>query len=100
MVHIVWEFLVRPEQSLAFEAYYSSAGHWAKLFRRSPAYVVTTFAHDIENPTRYLVTDVWTTLDDFRDFKQHHLAEYEQLDKTCAAFTAEEKYWGAFQVPD
>lgn len=100
MVHIVWEFLVRPEQSLTFEAYYSSTGHWAQLFRRSPDYVGTTLAHDLENPARYLVTDVWTALDDFRDFKHHHLAEYEQLDKTCEAFTVEEKYWGTFHVAE
>lgn len=99
MVHIIWEFLVRPEHQIAFEAYYASEGHWARLFRHSPAYVTTTFAYDNDNPTRYLVTDVWHTLDAFRDFKQRYLAAYEQLDKTCEAFTLEEKYWGAFHVP-
>jgi hypothetical protein len=42
------------------------------------------------------VTDVWESLDAFRDFKQTYRTEYEQLDKICEAFTLAETFIGAF----
>ena len=97
-IHIVWEFKVRPEQWEAFEAHYSSDGHWVELFRCSRAYIATTCAHDVQDSDRYLVTDVWESLEAYLDFKQKNQAEYEQLDKICQAFTLGETFIGAFQI--
>ena len=98
MVHIVWEFRIRPEQQQTFEQYYGGDGHWVKLFQHSSAFVATSCARDVEDPLRYLVTDMWNSLEAYQDFKQAYRIEYEQMDKICEAFTVEEKYWGTFQA--
>ena len=98
MIQVVWEFRVRPDQREAFEYYYGGAGHWANLFRKSPAYVETILARDVETPLRYLVTDVWENAEAYRNFKGRFQDEYEQLDKTCEQFTLEERCWGVFQI--
>jgi heme-degrading monooxygenase HmoA len=98
LIHIIWEFLINLEKQAKFEQYYASNGHWAGLFRRSPAYQGTTLAQDIERPERYLVTDVWENLEAFHHFKQSFGDDYEQLDKRCQQFTEAEQCLGIFQV--
>ena len=98
MIHIVWEFYIRPDRREAFERYYSSAGQWAALFRKSSAYRETILTQDLEVPARYLLTDVWEDFPAFQDFKQRFQAEYEQLDKLCEPFTVEERCLGIFQI--
>ena len=98
MIHIVWEFRIRSDKREAFERYYSSAGYWAELFRKSPAYRETILTQDVEASDRYLLTDVWENLHAFHDFKQRFQNEYERLDKVCEPFTTEERWLGVFQV--
>jgi heme-degrading monooxygenase HmoA len=98
VIYIVWEFLINPEKRAEFEQYYAPNGHWAKLFRQSPAYQGTTLAQDIERPERYLVTDVWHDLTAFQSFKHSFRHDYEQLDKLCEQFTEAEHCLGIFQV--
>jgi heme-degrading monooxygenase HmoA len=98
LILIIWEFLIKPEKRAEFEQYYAAEGHWAELFRQSPAYQGTTLAQDIARPVRYLVTDVWENLEAFYHFKQSFGDDYERLDKLCEQFTEEERHLGIFQI--
>lgn len=97
MIQILWEFVIQPDRRAEFEQHYATEGHWAKLFRQSPAYRGTTLVQDIERPERYLVTDVWQNLEAFSHFKQDFGEDYERLDRLCEQFTVEEHCWGIFQ---
>ncbi len=98
LIHIVWEFRIKPEHRAEFERYYASSGQWAELFRKSPAYWGTTLAQDIEKPERYLLTDVWDDIADFQNFKESYRYDYEALDELCEQFTTEERCLGIFQA--
>ena len=97
MIHIVWEFRVRPDKVKEFEKHYSSHGTWAELFRKSPEYYGTVLSRDQLDATRYLLTDLWESQLGFENFKEAHFDEYEALDKQCEALTVSETRIGVFQ---
>jgi quinol monooxygenase YgiN len=98
LIHIVWEFHIKPEKRIEFERYYAGSGHWAELFRQSSAYQGTTLAQDLDRPERYLLTDRWESIDAFHNFRQDFREAYEQLDQLCEQFTTQECCLGIFQV--
>jgi hypothetical protein len=96
LIHILWEFYIQPEKRTEFEHYYADTGPWANLFRKSLAYRGTTLVKDMERPARYLVTDTWTDLAAFQNFKASYQDDYDELDKLGEQFTEEEHYLGLF----
>ena len=97
MLHVVWEFHVKPERQKDFEMHYGAHGHWAMLFRKSPFYDRTVLARDPKVPTRYLLTDIWADLAAIETFKRDFRAEYDALDKHCEKFTTKEQLIGYFE---
>jgi heme-degrading monooxygenase HmoA len=97
VVHIVWEFQVKPDKIEEFERNYASYGTWAELFRRSPKYGGTVLTQDQADGTRYLLTDLWESTDAFAEFKRVHDAEYQALDKRCEELTIRETKLGTFE---
>ncbi|MBI2682915.1 MAG: antibiotic biosynthesis monooxygenase [Acidobacteriales bacterium] len=97
MLRIVWEFVARPECAAEFERHYDAQGTWAQLFRRSPHYRETVLYRDRTNANRYLLIDVWESLDAFEAFKRSNKTDYEATDKACAALTLREMRLGYFE---
>jgi heme-degrading monooxygenase HmoA len=93
---IVWEFLVRQDRQQEFEEKYGPQGLWAGFFRGSAGYVKTELVKDVSQAGRYLTLDYWQTEEEFSQFKQQNLAEYERLDKKFAGLTERETRLGAF----
>lgn len=98
MIQILWEYQVRPDQRIAFETSYASAGTWALFFQKSRAYRGTVLLRDPEKPGRHLTVDVWTDRASYEAFRGEHAAEYAEIDRACEAFTLEEHCLGAFEV--
>lgn len=96
MLHIVWEFLVKPGWRKDFERHYASSGTWAQLFSKGKGYIETVCLKDTQNKHRYLVIDRWENVDAFGEFKIQFADEYRRLDEQCTAFTREEKQIGFF----
>ena len=97
MIHVLWEFIVAPEQRAAFEAAYKSNGVWVQLFRRDPAYRETLLLHDSKLPGRYVTVDVWEDGDSYAQFKNCFAAEYQKIDQECEALTQSERHIGTFE---
>lgn len=95
---VLWEFQVRAEARLSFEAIYGPEGDWNQLFRRSPEYRGTQLFRDIERPGRYLTVDHWTFRDAFRHFKSAHQDDYDVLDQRCESLTDSELLLGEFEA--
>jgi quinol monooxygenase YgiN len=98
VIHIVWEFRVRPGKEGEFEALYGASGAWVELFRRSPAYQGTQLARDTYAPGRYLLTDIWTDAGGFQRLREEHAGDYEALDRIGEAMTEAEVRLGTFEV--
>jgi heme-degrading monooxygenase HmoA len=98
MLHILWEYRVRPDRRREFEEHYRSDGTWAAFFRGGRGYRETILLSDREEPDRYLTIDVWTDLESYRAFSEAHAREYEEIDRRCAELTGTERCLGFFEV--
>jgi heme-degrading monooxygenase HmoA len=93
---IVWEFRVRQEKVEEFIEKYGPEGNWARFFRGSNGYIRTELVRDVSDHLRFLTLDVWKTEADFNDFRERHLAQYQQLDREFEGLTERETRMGAF----
>ncbi len=98
LIQFVWEFIAREDHVAEFERYYSSTGAWAKLFEKCPGYGGTILLRDSEQPRRYLTVDTWENSENYLAMRLKFSSEFEQLDRTCEAFTEVERRIGAFEV--
>lgn len=97
MIHVVWEFRVRPEKRQEFEQIYGCKGTWAQLFSQDARYRGTILSRDTEDPNRYLTTDTWDSLEAYRAFASKHAEEYQELDDRCENLTDQEICHGYFE---
>ena len=93
---IVWAFRVWPEKEREFVEQYGPEGPWAQLFRRSGGYIRTELARDVADRLRFFTLDYWQTEEEFNDFREQNLAEYQRLDQEFEGLTQEETRLGAF----
>ena len=98
MIHVLWEFHVKPERRREFETHYGSGGTWVALFRGTEGYRETILLHDPEAPERYVTVDVWADAEAYRAFRERHAREYEEIDRRCEALTEQERPLGVFEV--
>jgi len=100
MLHILWEFQVKPEYWHIFLEEYSSNGIWAQLFRQAEGYRGSTLLTDPNQPHRAVTIDRWMKEEDFENFKKLFADEYKALDQRCELYTDSEKLIGRFhEVP-
>ena len=98
MIHIVWEFRVKPEKAAEFERAYSASGAWANFFKQGEGYHGTVLVRDAEHSGRYLTFDLWETLAAFHEFKSAFSEEYFRIDRECESLTEKETCLGIFEV--
>ncbi len=96
----VWSYVVRPECLPAFRTAYGPDGDWVRLFQRDPEYIRTNFLGDLENPTRFMTIDFWTSREAFLSFRDRFRSEFEALDKSFDRLTVQESHLGDFRVLD
>ena len=98
VVHFIWEFVACPDRIEDFERHYSASGPWAELFRKNAGYNGTQLLRDAESPRRYLTIDRWDSVASYTAMRQRAANEYEALDRTCEAFTENERNVGVFEA--
>ncbi len=80
----------------AFERSYGPHGDWAEFFSHGDGYLRTELLHDAVGGRRYLTIDYWNSKDAYDSFRQERMADYEELDRQCAAMTESETRIGSF----
>jgi heme-degrading monooxygenase HmoA len=93
---IVWAFRVWPGKEKEFVKQYGPEGSWAQLFRRSGGYIRTELAQDVADDLRFFTLDYWQTEEEFNNFHEQNLVEYQRLDQEFEGLTEEETRLGAF----
>lgn len=96
----VWSYVVRPESLSAFHTAYGPDGDWVRLFRRDPEYIRTNFLGNLDDPTRFMTIDFWTSREACLSFRKRFASEFEALDKSFDQLTVEEVHLGDFEVLD
>ncbi|MEO8500285.1 MAG: antibiotic biosynthesis monooxygenase [Vicinamibacteria bacterium] len=96
MIHIVWEFVVKPDCVEAFDRAYGPDGDWARLFAAYPGYQGTSLLRDSLNPRRFVTIDRWETMRHRSDMLHGTRDEYERLDAEFELWTESEREVGTF----
>lgn len=96
MYVIAWEFIIRTECFVQFEATYGPQGEWARLFSQAEGYRETRLLRDITDPLRYVTLDCWQSRETYDQFRTTHAAEYKALDERCERLTKKEQMLGEF----
>ena len=95
MLHVLWEYDVRPGMEAAFEALYGVDGAWAALFGEFAGYAGTELLRG-EAPGRYLSIDRWTSEAAYDAFLANAGARYAAIDAKGDALTTDERKIGRF----
>jgi len=98
MIHVLWEFHVKPERRREFETHYGSGGTWVALFRGAEGYRESILLHDPEAPERYVTVDVWSDSEAYRAFRERRASDYEEMDRRFGELTETERCLGSFEV--
>ena len=93
---VVWQFQPKPGSEQRFEEAYGPRGAWARLFATGDGFIRTDLTNDLNNSTRYLTLDFWTTKEAYKAFRARHAAEYAAIDHECEMLTADESLVGEF----
>lgn len=93
----IWEYEVPESAQAEFLAHYAPGGAWARLFRRSPAYLGTELYRDRKRPERFITIDHWQNEAAFRSFRTRYTTDFEMLDHHCDALTVREASLGHFR---
>ena len=93
---ILWEFHVLADAEPAFMEKYGPDGDWARLFRKSAGFLGTDLLRDEWDKRRFVTQDCWASASAYEEFQWRHQAEYEALDRACAALLASQQRLGVF----
>ncbi len=92
----IWAYRVKLDSLDAFLEHYAPDGRWVELFRRAEGYLGTELLRDRAEAYRYVTIDRWSSAKAFTEFRSTFAREFEQLDRHCESFTAEEREIGTF----
>jgi heme-degrading monooxygenase HmoA len=92
MIEVVWEMIVKPEAQGRLELVYGPGGVWSKLVGSAPGFRGTTVLNDTDNPTRYLIVNLW-------DSAEQQAQALESCAEDYAALTADLDGWTASRTP-
>jgi len=96
----IWQYSIDPAYREAFLAAYRPGGDWTRLMSRYEGYVATQLLGDVDDGTRFVTVDYWTSKAARDAFRTEARAEFEALDRRCEAFTVAETFLGDFTVLD
>jgi len=92
----IWEYYVKDDFVSEFENIYRPDGPWVRLFKEGKGYIKTELHQVIENKTRFLTIDFWTSKSAYDSFRKQFSEEFEELDKVCETLTEKEIHLGSF----
>ncbi len=92
----VWQYTIEPARRSEFLAAYDSQGAWVSLFSSDPSYIKTLLLKDVADENRYVTIDFWKSKADRDAFRERNSIAFNELDRSCEAFTVEEKFLGDY----
>jgi hypothetical protein len=98
LVEIINEFIVKEDARGHFELAYGPGGAWSNLFGRSSGFRGTTVLCDTENPRRYLIIDLWDTVEQRDQALKERKSDYSDVQDTFNEWTESKADLGIFSV--
>ncbi len=80
MIAVVWQFDVKKGREREFEALYGVEGDWTALNRQTRSYLGSSFLHDQNLPSRYLLVEYWSEMVVYEQHRATLAAMIESID--------------------
>jgi hypothetical protein len=103
MIAIMWQFEVKNGRETEFEQLYGVEGEWTALNRHARSYLGTSFLHDQNRPSRYIVIEYWSEMLVYEQHRSFRLEAIASLEERSRALIDSVEPMGLFtplNVPD
>jgi quinol monooxygenase YgiN len=103
MIAVVWQFDVKTGREEEFEKLYGADGEWTALNRQTRSYLGSSFLHDQNRSTRYLLIEYWSEMLVYEQHRKSLSAKIDALEtrrKELVDAMLPLGIYGALDVPD
>jgi quinol monooxygenase YgiN len=103
MIAILWQFEVKKGREREFEELYGADGEWTVINRHTRSYLGTSFLHDQNRSSRYMVVEYWSEMIVYEQHRTSRSGAIEELEKRSATLVDSVEPLGIFtalDVPD
>jgi len=103
MIAIMWQFDVKNGQAAEFEKLYGVDGEWTALNRHTRSYLGSSFLHDQNRASRYIVIEYWSEMlvhEQHRTFRSDAIASLEARSSELVDSVEPLGIFTALDVPD
>ena len=100
MIAIMWQFDVKKGREEEFEQLYGVDGPWTTMNRHTRSYIGTSFLHDQNRASRYIVIEYWSEMLVSEPSKGTRKAAHAAIEAKRGALVASVEPLGVFTVLD
>lgn len=103
MIAIMWSFEVKSGRERDFERLYGADGEWTAMNRQTRSYLGSSFLHDQNRPSRYIVIEYWSEMLVYEQQRERHAGAVASIEQRRAVFVESVEPMGVFtplNVPD
>jgi hypothetical protein len=103
MIAIMWQFDVRAGHETEFEQLYGADGAWTAMNRHTRSYLGSSFLHDQNQASRYIVIEYWSEMvvsEPARGVRVAAVAEFEAQRTALVESVEPLGIFTALDVPD
>lgn len=103
MIAIMWQFEVKAGCEAEFEELYGVEGEWTTLNRHTRSYLGTSFLHDQNRSSRYIVIEYWSEMvvyEQHRVFRSDGIALLEERTRVLVDSVEPLGIFTALDTPD
>jgi hypothetical protein len=103
MIALIWQFDVKHGREIEFEQLYGVDGEWTAMNRLARSYLGSSFLHDQNRSSRYIVIEYWSEMlvyEQHRSFRSDAIASLEQRSRALVDSVEPLGVFSALNVPD
>jgi quinol monooxygenase YgiN len=103
MIAVIWQFDVKKGREEEFEKLYGADGDWTALSRQTRSYLGSSFLHDQNQASRYLLIEYWSEMIVYEQHRASRAALIDSIETRRAELVDAVEPLGictALDVPD
>ncbi len=100
MIAIMWQFDVKRGSEAEFEELYGVDGAWTTLNRPTRSYLGSSFLHDQNRASRYVVIEYWSEMVVYEQHRADRAERFAALEERSQALVNSEEPMGIFSALD
>ena len=100
MIAIMWQFDVKNGRETEFEQLYGADGEWTTMNRHTRSYLGSSFLHDQNRSSRYIVIEYWSEMLVYEQHKAYRDDEIAPLNEHRREFVESVEPLGVFTALD